>query len=73
MLKEGEEIMEKHEKNGLISILVGMWVILLFTRAEVAFYFKAHLGLHPQIVVPLVITGSAVLMFFGYIQFSGKK
>ncbi len=58
------------EKNGLINILVGMWLILIFTQAEVAFFFRAHIGVHPRILVPLVITLSALLMLYGYIQFS---
>jgi len=63
-------MMERHEKNGLISILVGMWLILIFTQAEVAFFFRAHIGVHPQIIVPLMITISALMMLYGYIQFS---
>ncbi|GEM_PF-3181857 len=60
--------MKKNEKIGLVNILIGMWLILLFTQAETAFFFRAHLGVHPQIMVPLMITVSGVIMLYGYIQ-----
>jgi len=65
--------MERHEKKGLLTILIGMWLILIFTQAEVAFFFRAHIGVHPQVIVPLMITISAVMMLYGYIQFSREK
>jgi len=62
--------MERREKKGLISILVGMWLILIFIQAEVAFFFRAHIGVHPRVIVPLMITLSGLIMLYGYIQFS---
>ncbi len=64
------DMMEEQEKKGLISLIVGMWLILLFTQAEVAFFFRAHMGIDPRIMFPLVITFSGLILLYGYLLFS---